>query len=482
MRLVISNQQTLKIVATINVFWAVAWLFISQNLATYLFFIGLSFLSLWFIRKWPKEWLWIYIGVLSISLIFVVFVYAGNMAEYGNSYYIGGSDDKTYETKALQAMSENLFTPQAIQSQILSEHDVGSLYYSFLSVVSYLAKPFGGYSTWLGRTLNVFMLIYTLMLTHYLILLVDPQKRRLANISVLVIAGMPLVQYVNSHVFRDTMNLFLVMLITVMLTKIFYRKFTIGGYKRVGVLFDFVLLFSSVILLYYLRKNSLIYPVLIFSFIVFDQYKATVFSFAKELYIEHKLKFSFLIISMIAIPIVILVILVQSRFINLAYYVDFYTEYKQTQAAGGLSYYVFDTPILPLGIIFRSLYAFVSPFPSVNGAMIGIRTFGVETVMLTVSAGVGATFFMLPYIFKRILRFDWISLSFIMIFLSIVVTTFTFRHMIFYYPFMMILGVDGILASSKSERKVYLFDCLVVGLMLAGVYIVLRYVAVGAFL
>jgi len=479
MKLAMNDQQTFKIVVTINVFWAVAWLFISQNLATYFFFIGLSVLSLWFIRKWPKEWLWIYIIILSISLIFVVFVYAGNTAQYGNPYYSGGSDDKTYEMRALKAMAENLFTPQAIQTHILSEYDVGSLYYAFLSVVAFLAKPLGGYSTWLGRTLNVFLLIYTLMLIHYLILLVEPLKRNVANIAVLVIAAMPIVQYVNSHVFRDTLNLFLVIFLAVLLTKIFYGKYTSDRATRFGVIFDYTMLLVSIVLLYYLRRNTLIYPIAIFSFITFDKYKPKIMFFTKKLYHEHKFKFSLLILSMIMILVLAVVLVVQSRFINFSYYVDFYTKYKQTQAVGGLSYFVFDTPLLPMGVILRSLYAFVSPFPSLYGSMIGIRSFGVETVMLTVSAGVGITFFMLPYIFKRICQFDWISLSFIVIFLSIIVTTFTFRHMIFYYPFMMILGVDGILNSSKSARKVYLIDSLIVGSILVVAYIALRFIAIG---
>ncbi len=482
MKFAMSDSMTFKVVVTINVFLAVAWLFITQSFATYVFFIALSAISLWLIRKWDRSWLWIYIGILSVSLLFVVFVYFGNMAQYANPYYVGGSDDLTYETRSLKAMEENWFTPMAIQSNVLDQYDVGSMYYSFLAVVAFVAKPLSGYSTWLGRTLNVFLLIYSLMLIHYLILAVNPQKNVLANVSVLLIAVMPIMQYVNSHVFRDPLNLFLVLLIVALTVKIIYGSYNSELSLRMGVAVNFAFLLFSVASLYFLRRNTLLYPLMIVAFIIFDKHKLWLKEKVKYWHKQYRLKLFVTIAAAAVISVLAVLFIIQSRFINFSYYLDFYTKYKQTQAIGGLSYFIFDAPLLPMGIILRSFYAFISPFPSFSGALIGIRSFGVETVMLVVSLGVGFTYLMLPYIFKRLIRFDWVANSFIVIFLSIILTTFTFRHMIFYYPFMMILGVDGWYESSPNEKKIYLTDSLLVGAVLLMLYFVLRSGVIGAIL
>ena len=90
--------------------------------------------------------------------------------------------------------------------------------------------------------------------------------------------------------------------------------------------------------------------------------------------------------------------------------------------------------------------------------------------------GVGIVYMSMPYVIARVRKFDWVSNSFLLIFLSIIVTTFTFRHMIFYLPFLLFMAIDEFKSVSWSQRKIYLIDSSIVLLVLMVVYIGLKVV------
>jgi hypothetical protein len=69
-----------------------------------------------------------------------------------------------------------------------------------------------------------------------------------------------------------------------------------------------------------------------------------------------------------------------------------------------------------------------------------------------VFVGVVIQIFAIPFILKRMLTIDWLTLSFVLCMLGVVLTTFTFRHVVFYYPFLVAMAVDGYTQISSRSK------------------------------
>lgn len=149
-----------------------------------------------------------------VSLVFVFLVYYGNQFYYGNPYYIGGSDDLKFENWGYDVYDANLFLPHNVmKKQILDRYNNAPFYAVIIAILIKISNWVDGYTTFLPRILNVYFLIWICMILEYL-------ANKYANIPrdklLFVIGGfalMPNIQYINSHVFRDTFNLLQVFLI-----------------------------------------------------------------------------------------------------------------------------------------------------------------------------------------------------------------------------------------------------------------------------
>jgi hypothetical protein len=82
---------------------------------------------------------------------------------------------------------------------------------------------------------------------------------------------------------------------------------------------------------------------------------------------------------------------------------------------------------------------------------------------------------MTPFIIKRIFRFDWLSFSFLGCFLPVIAMTFTFRHVILYYPFMVAMAVDGYFSTKLNNRKMIMFLWGIIAFCLSLIYVVLKF-------
>lgn len=461
------NEQFHALVIGFNLVLMIGFTVLTDSFATHVMFMMLS-IFFWIILSFlPKRYWVIYAIALGISVLSLVLVYTANVNTFGNSYYGGGSDDKTYERLAIISYQLNVFKPSQIIGTIISEFDVGALYYSFVALLVLFSQLFDGFSTWLPRIVNVFLLIGSSMV---LLNLFDRVNEKASFLAVLTLILFPLIQYVNAHVFRDTLNLFLIVFLVwvVIHLKLQINPVKLYLIRNSALIF---LLIVSVYLIYYLRRNTLVYALTILGFMSIDWIKPWLVKVIDYL----KLKKLRMIIAVASLVIVVVIgFLILSRLVNLEYYIQTYTQYRTELGLSGLSRFVFQMPILPFGLPIRFLYGLITPFPFINRIMIGFSSLNVDTWMNLMSIGVGMVFFSIPYLLTRLMKRDWISNSFLVIYISIIITTFTLRHMIFFTPFMLFLIWDQFLMTPMKLRKHLFLLSSVLLVILMIVYILLR--------
>lgn len=397
--------------------------------------------------KTAKLWL----SICSISLLFVFMVFLANQTYYGQPYYIGGSDDFSFEQQGLSIYKSGIYNPSKImESRIIGQFHNSPAFPAYIAMLIGFAKNFGGYTTFLPRIANVYFLIWICMIVNYLLFKYSNLSKKSIYFSLAFFAFMPNIQFINAHVFRDTFNLLQVLLIA-LLSDFFLSK-TRYGLKILSIIFLPILLYFT----YYTRINSLVFAGIIILLMLSTLYK---------------IKTRYIIIGIIPL-------LLFSNFLEtfrVAYFIENYSRYVSNIAGDGLSRIVFNRPLLPLGVIFRVIYAFITPFPNFFLLFKDTSKLLLDIIQLLIYLGVLIQIFAVPFIVKRSLKFDWLSLTFMSWFLSIIVTTFTFRHFLLFYPFMSAIAVDGFFRTNINSRKVILFLTTLSIIGLGMMYVVIKF-------
>lgn len=140
----------------------------------------------------------------------------------------------------------------------------------------------------------------------------------------------------------------------------------------------------------------------------------------------------------------------------------------------GLSGMVFSRPLLPVGIILRFCYGLVCPFPA---ALISLEYFDEPLYSLVIALTcLGTVFqiFLLPYLFKGMIKLDYTAIKFLGMFGAIILTTFTFRHFVMAYPFAAVMVAQQIEVTEAETRKKYLAYVFVLILLAVTSYLLLK--------
>lgn len=375
----------------------------------------------------------LYLLIFIVSITFIFLIYLANQFYYGIPYYIGGSDDLMFEKWGLDVYYSNLLSPSNIlESGVLPEWHNSPLFPIYISILIRFANFFDGYSTFLPRIINVYFLIWICFFMEYFLRRYAKFSEKKIFMSIAIFALTPNIQYINSHVFRDTFNLLQIFSIAYIADQILTNK----NYLR-KILFVCLLGFLLFIT-YYTRKNSLAFAGILWLLIISKKFKI-------------KKRYIFIAI----IPVIFATNFLEA--LNIERLINGYSSYLLDGSRGGLSAYVFGQPLLPLGVFFRAFYAFITPFPNFFGLFKDPTRILFDLVTLLIYLGVLVQILAIPFIIKRIIKFDWLSLSFLSWFLAVIITTFTFRHVILYYPFMVAVAVDGYLDTTLNNRKIILF-------------------------
>ncbi len=424
---------------------------LSFSVSVFLMQFFLAMITIPLILKKEYKIAKLYLIIFMVSLVFVFLVYYGNQFYYGNPYYIGGSDDLKFENWGYDVYDANLFLPhKVIKQQILDRFNNAPFYAVIIAIIVKFSNGLAGYTSFLPRILNVYFLIWICMILEYLV-------NKYANIPrdklLFVIGGfalMPNIQYINSHVFRDTFNLLQVFLIVFLFDKIIDSKNLLT--KFISLLFMTVLIYFT----YYTRVNSLAFAAILSLLILIEKYKI-------------KIRYVILLFILLILMSDILKIL------KIEYFITTYTRYVANIAGDGLSRFIFGRPLLPFGIILRFVYSFIIPFPNFFGLFKESSRLLYDFVYLLIYLGVLVQILMTPFIIKRIFRFDWLSFSFLGCLLPVIAMTFTFRHVILYYPFMVAMAVDGYFSTKLNNRKMIMFLWGIIAFCLSLIYVVLKF-------
>jgi len=139
----------------------------------------------------------------------------------------------------------------------------------------------------------------------------------------------------------------------------------------------------------------------------------------------------------------------------------------------GLSRTVLSIPLIPFGLFARSLYGIATPFPNFFGLFRSTNSFLYDLLYVSIYFGTILQLLSLPVVIRRVMKFDWVSICFILFFSLYSLGTFTFRHLLFVYPFMAVLYVEGINGSKSSFVSWSRITMITLFVLFAAVYMIL---------
>lgn len=406
---------------------------LTLSLAVLFFQIIMGLITLFFCFKTDYKTAKLWLAIFSISIFFVFLIFLANKFNYGVPYYIGGSDDLQFEQWGYDVYNSGIYNPSKIMElKILGQFHNSPFFPVYIAILINFAELFGGYTTFLPRIANVYFLLWICMIIKYLLLMYTNLSRKSIYYALVFFAFMPNIQYINAHVFRDTFNLFQVLLIALLVDFLLRKNNFIMKITSIATLT--LLIFYT----YYTRVSSILFAGILILLMLSAYYR---------------IKTRYIIIAIF--PLIIFSNVFEV--FRLGFYIEYYSSYVANIAGDGLSRVVFNRPLLPLGILFRILYAFITPFPNFLLLFKDSSKLLFDFSQFLIYLGVVVQIFATPFILKRTLKFDWLSLIFSSWFLAVIVSTFTFRHFLFFYPFMSAVAVDGFFCASPNSRKTILF-------------------------
>lgn len=443
------NNDQKMMIAAVFLFIILASSLLAASISLFVIQLFMFFITYPLIIRGDYKSAKVYLWILFISTAWIFLIYYANIMAYGEPYYLGGSDDLFFEETGFIVSKASIFDPRKISLGVLDEYTNAPLFSVYTGLIVTFSEVFDGYNSFIPRILNTYFLIWIAIIFRNLLEKYGSFDKKKSLIAVTVFALTPNVLFINSHIFRDTFNLLQVLLAAYLFGEIFKRK----NYQyKIFQLIAFIFVF---ILMYYTRKNSIAF----FGTIV-----------ALAILFKNKPKRKIFVLSVLLIIFSNTIL----EFLNFKHFQEIYSDYLVARSGDGLSRFIFDRELLPFGIVLRSVYALMTPFPNFallfkENAKI-LYDFAWSFVMM----GTLVQMFFAPYVLMRIKKIDWLTLSFVSWFIPIIVTTFTFRHTMFYHIFLVAMAVDGFSLASKKTRKVISIITIYGFVLLLTMYIILK--------
>lgn len=389
----------------------------------------------WLSRKLDYKSLLSILVIKLIAVGVVLLVYYGNMHLYGAPYYIGGSDDLYFETVAREFINNSIKWPWNYYD---SSSNIAGFYWllSRIMIVSGVEK----YHTLAFRFLNVSFLIATAELVCILMRNKENYSDRHARIVMILISLFPNSLYLSAYVFRDTLSLFLLMLGFVLSIDFFSteKETNILCKKRNNIV---LLLVALMFISFWIRKELVVFIIVAFMFCALRD---------KSIRLTNTYKY------IIVIAFVFFLFYKVGAIQFILAKIERYLQYRiDVSNTGGLSHFIFSQKIIPFGFVLRFLYGLISPLPV---GLLNITNIFLNEIYFfdsLVSLGTCVQIVALPFLFRNIKKIDKYMLMYTFILTSVVVTTFTFRHFLLGYPFMIILIMRQFWELEKKKRVMY---------------------------
>ena len=374
-----------------------------------------------------------YLNVFAVIALYIIY-----MNRYGQPYYIGGSDDLGYEMGAQKIVqSLGIFDYFSIRGNILPNwhNSVGYVY--LISLFYRVAQPLGGFHTFIPRIFNSFILaLLSILVYHFAI-----YKLKL-NLSIsfgvaLIVGLAPIMMYNSAHTFRDIIVAFLMFLCIYIWND--YDKYVFN--KQIIIL---VITLLIIFILWETRSLTAILTVLLICFSYLDQKRKMIKTF--------KSKQNIFFLFFILFGISVFFYCYSQGYIGwlsnrlITYYVS-YNKYVISKSEG-FAKFGFDA-IFPLNYLFRFIYLSIYPIPILSS----------EIERLWLSTGTIIQIFFLPYVIiglRRLIKKKLalnIAFGFLVIFISVSIFSFTFRHISMFYPFGVLVAGYGYNYFQSVNRK-----------------------------
>lgn len=370
--------------------------------------------------------------ITSISFIFMLLNYYGLISMYGKPYY--ASDDEKFEYYALRLLENRVYFFKDLP--YIYGLDFARGYLIPIIWLMKLSKPFGGYSTLSPRILNIFLWLSVSLLVYKMMIKNQVSENNAKKIWI-ILSLFPNALYISSFVYRDTLVCFLFFVSYYLIHELVTQKINFSN-----KIIRLIIIGYSIYVLYYTRLQMLyVLLVLVIIELLFNT------RFAKK-----NVNKVFIILAGGILGLVIL-----SFTGGLALFgntVSSYAEYNLT-ISDGLSRMIFGSSLFPFGWILRAVYGLMVPFPAELLALNYISRPVYSLVRVLVLLGTVFQLFLLPYLFKKENgnenRIRMYALG--IVYLSIILTTFTFRHFIMVYPFFALAIANKYDVMSVREKK-----------------------------
>lgn len=393
-----------------------------------------------------------------VVILIIAIIYTN---KFGMPYYNGGSDDLNYENDASTIIRFlSIFDYHGMKSVLNTQFYDSIGYVYFLSLLMRIANVLGGYSTYIPRIFNALLVAIMCILLYRISVKNFKLSNKKSYLIAVYLSIVPINSYVSSHVFRDT-------IIEFCFVFLYYTWVT----KRIGKLtfiYNILATIGIYIIISQLRP-PLIYVYILFIVVLFMSF----ISKRLKKTLDKKRRSLFRYFQIVIILVSIMGILIGSPYVynRYLYYSDYYTNYT-LNAGNGLSNYIFNMPP-PYSIIFRVMFLLVSPFPAFDNSI---------NIFLTI--GTGMQYLLIPFlVYGIILTFKdedkfVLTFFFCITFIVIASTTFTFRHIVTFYPFMILLSFNGLFAlyeKNKSRVKSIVASMIFIGTFLFVLYLVIKF-------
>ena len=434
---------------------AVIYLFVGEPSIILIGLIGLITLLLCAKGIDDRTYRKLFITVL-IAYSFMIFMYFGLIQKNGIPYQ--GGDDELFEEYGNYIYNRGVRFFKDIPYIQGGWYAKG--YYLIIAWIKRVSLWIGDYSTFSPRILNIYLwqAISVLMYKR----LPGEIDDRLKTRAFVVLATFPNALVISSFVYRDVCVCFFVVIAVISFETIIdeNKRLARGIAKTVA---SIICCGVSLYFLYYLRMQ-ICFVVLVILILKFFTGRSGLAN------ISRKKKIFFTILAFLVI-VPVLYYTGGIKLLNLI--TDTYTSYR-LEGTGGLSSKIFSVNLLPFGIILRFIYGLATPFPGGLLVMDFSGEFIYSVLYTIVYLGTVFQLFLVPYLLKHVIRIDYAGLVFLAIFFSVIITTFTFRHFVMVYPFMMEPIVVEYNNASTATKNHYRYITAGMLVMLAVLYLVVR--------
>lgn len=436
---------SLFLMICMSVFWGNAGIIIIG-------FIGIL-ISLICAEGLPERYYGYMFIIMFVMLLYLMMHYYGLIEEYGIPYYAG--DDEHFESWGQYLFEREIFSFGELNNVVFTNQGNARGYPLLLAWINLLV--FGHYHTAMPRILNLYLWLSLSLLTCKLM------RKRIDNSKIdkymfIILALFPNGIYISSFVYRDTLMEFLIIVIVYNLMQFFSKRDRLNDH--IHKLVSIIVILCTSFFLSYIRFASVYICILLGALIYIDTHSG----------IRKKSKW-LLYLFLGGVGLVILL-----RYNLLEYYTNYsqkYTTYLLSQNYG-LSSRIFSISIFPFGWILRVVYGLTVPFPAGLFSLdfLNKPLFAISNAL--VYFGTFYQIFMLPYLFRAIVKKNMYAWMYMIVYLSVVLTTFTFRHFIMPLPLFALAVAEEYSNTEKIKRKYY-FVIITIGIaILTMLYLALK--------